>query len=368
MSIEVRMNNWKERLTRQEEVLTGARGHIICCAWYDDRGPWPDYNVEGQSAVLSEEFLARHAYDLGVQAARYRAFWLEGQLAVDDDYIPSAFTDWGVGATASMFTGREVSFQECTSYSTDHVIKSWDDIDKLRFDPENRWIQWELDYWRGFSSAYSEGVAVVGHFWRSPLDFANDYRGNQIFLDMYLEPGQVERLVAKCTDLIIEADRFFREQIPLLRTAPSGNWDIAWTRPGMLILNGDPVDMISAEMGERFNHSSIERLAEYSGGIFFHHHTLGVSRVTSVSKIKGLTVQNFYHDPKCAKVWDILDDEWIAASNRAAIDISQPINEAPDIDAALEKVSRGRFIIHAVSKTVDESKRLVEKVRKYDGR
>ncbi|MEI7837228.1 MAG: hypothetical protein WCK05_12575, partial [Planctomycetota bacterium] len=174
---------WQERLERQKAVLKEGRGHFVVIASYATGGPEPDiepYVIEGQTATMSEEFLRKYAYDLGVQNAVYGRRAQSAMIAAGDDAVPGIFIDWGTGATASLFTGRPVSFQEGTSYSTDTVVKRWDDIDKLRFDPENRWVKYELEFWRGVSSAYAEGIALLPKLYRSPLDLANDLRGNRI--------------------------------------------------------------------------------------------------------------------------------------------------------------------------------------------
>jgi hypothetical protein len=360
---------WKERLDRQKAVLREGKGHFVVVASCATGGPGYEgdpYVIEGQTGTLSEEFLRKHAYDMGIQSAVNCRRGMPAQAAAGDDGVSGIYVDWGTGATASLFTGREVSFQEGTAYSTDTVVKRWDDIDKLRFDPENRWVQYELAFWRGVSSAYVEGIALLPKLYRSPLDLANDLRGNRIFEDMVLEPEQVERLVERCTDMIIDADRFFHAQMPLFRKAPSGIWGVALPGREMLGVNGDPVDLISSEMGERFNHPYIERLIEYAGGLYFHHHTLGVTRVSSVAKIRGLTVQQFTPDPKCTRVYDVLDASWTAASQRATIDIWQNLFEAPNVDEALEKMSRGRFILHVHAQSLDEVRRMVERIRRLD--
>ena len=362
---------WKTRLERQRSVLKEGSGHLLVFAWYSEGGPAPagePYMIEGQTGTLSEEFLQKHAYDLGIQGVRHCTRHMNVLEAAEDDSLHCIHIDWGTGACASLFTGRPVSFQEGTAYSTDTVIKSWDDIDRLKFDPENRWVKYELDFWRGVSSAHVDGIAVNPHLYRSPLDLANDLRGNRIFEDMYLAPEQVERLVSKCADLIIELDRHYRTEIPLLREAPGGVWGVALPEPGLIGLNGDPVDLISPEMGERFNHPYIERLVDYAGDVYFHHHTLGVSRVSSVAKIRGLMVQQFTPDPKCARVYDVLDETWVEASKRVPIDIWQNLAEAPDVDAALEMMRRGRFIVRFYTPTLGECRRLIERIRRFDGR
>ncbi|MCY2926318.1 MAG: hypothetical protein NT031_12925 [Planctomycetota bacterium] len=360
---------WNQRLERQLGVLKEGRGHLVVIASYGTGGPEPKdepYVIEGQTATMSEEFIRKHAYDLGIQNVVYGRRAQCTLAAAGDDSVPGLYIDWGTGATASLFTGREANFQECTSYSTDTVVKRWDDIDKLRFDPENRWVKYELEFWRGVSSAYAEGIAVLPKLYRSPLDLANDLRGNRIFEDMILEPEQVERLIAKCTDMILDADRFFHSQSPVIRQAPSGIWGVALPGRGMLGVNGDPVDLISAEMGERFNHPYIERLIEYGGGMYFHHHTLGISRFRSVAGIAGLTVQQYTDDPKCPRVYDRLDEEWVAASRRATIDVWQNLFSAPDVDKALGIMSRGRFIVHVNAERLSDVQAMVERIRRAE--
>jgi len=360
---------WQARLARQDRYLKEGEGHFLILGGYSEGQPEQTrkHHIEGQvDERLSEEFLQAHAYDLGIQTA----LWATHQLAVseklDDDGLPGHAIDFGVGSTASLFTGGEVFFHDYTSYSLDTFVKTWDDVEKLKFDPDNRWVDYDLQFWRGFSSAYTPGLAVSPHFFRSPLDLANDLRGNQIFIDMYDEPDQVDRLTTACTNMTIEAAAFLRNEIPLLREAPSGIWGMATSSPDIVVINGDPVDLISVEMGERFNHPHIDRIGREAGLVFFHHHTLGVSRVTSVSKMKGIIVQNFIYDQKCPKVMEILDDEWIEASNRVPIDVCQDLTEAKDLDAVLAKMAQGRFIVHCYGKTSDECNELIARVRSYE--
>ena len=88
--------------------------------------------------------------------------------------------------------------------------------------------------------------------------------------------------------------------------------------------------------------------------------------MSSVAKTRGLTVQQFTPDPKCPGVYDILDDTWVEASKRAPIDIWQNIMEAPDVEAVLEKMRHGRFIIRFNTRTLDECRRMVERIRRLD--
>ncbi len=362
-------NGWQERLDRQDRFFDEGEGHFLILAGYTEGGPERTkyHEIEGQvEGLLSEEFLARHAYDLGIQTALWSEHVTAEADLVDTDYIVGNAIDFGVGSTASLFTGGQVQFEEYTSYSLDTFIKTWDDIDKLAFDPANRWVEYDLQYWRGFASAYTPGLAASPHFFRSPLDLANDLRGNQIFYDLYDAPDQVDRLLTRCTDMIIEAANYIRSQVPLLNEIPSGIWGMASSASDIIVINGDPVDLVSEEMGERFNHPHIDRIGREAGRVFFHHHTLGVSRVSSVARMKGMWVQNFIYDPKAPKILDIVDDEWVAASRKAPIDVCQNLNEAADLDAVLEKMAPGRFVVHCFAKTPDECNTFIDRIRRFD--
>lgn len=362
-------DDWRQMLAKHDRFLKEGKGHFLILSGFNRieeparRAPG---DILGCGTVLSEDFLRTRAYDLGVETCKWFEHEARMRPRTDDDSITCMSLGWGTGVTACCFTGGNAVFEECTSYSTDTFVKTWDDIDRLRFDPDNRWVRYCLEYWRGVAAVYSGGVALTPHDFRSPLDLANDLRGNRLFMDMYDAPDQVDRLVDACTTMIIEAIGFMRREIPLLAHAPSGVWGMATSSPDMIFINGDPIDLVSVEMGERFNHPYIERLAAKVGPVFFHHHTLGVSRVSSVSRIRGIIVQNFIYDRKCPKILDILDDEWIEASNRVPIHVCQNLTEAKDLDAVLEKMSRGRFIVQCHTATREECERLIAKVRSYD--
>lgn len=361
-------NEWEKRLQRQKEFFQEGKGNFLIFVQYEEgcHGSTGDFLlIERAGRHYSEEYFQKHAYDLGVEQVKFRSKKLAARLAAGDDSLPGICAEWGAGATASLFTGGDVFFHEYTSYSTDTVIKNWDDVESLCFNPENRWVQYDIAFWRGVSSAYVEGIAVLPHFFRSPLDLAYALRGNQIYEDMYLYPEEVERLVNKCTEMIIAGDCYYRNEIPLFQQAPNGIWGVALHDSPVIGVNGDPVDLISPEMGERFNQPSIERLIKHAGNgnLYFHHHTLGVSRMNGIAKISGLMAQQFEPDMKCPRIYDLIDSDWTEGSKRVPVDIWQNILEAPDIDHVLDVMKGGRFIIHFQVRTLDESLRLLDKIR-----
>ena len=361
------------RLERQRTFFCEAKGHFLVFASCSDGVVHPEVTIDldGWPALVSEDLLEERAFDLGVSKMRSVKATAVSQQRLDDDSCPfpgwlQATSDWGVGATAALFTGGDVVFEESTSYTTAPLLQTWDDLDDLCFNPDNRWVRYDLDLWRGMESEYAEGIPVTPHLFRSPLDLANDLRGNRLFIDLYDHPEQVKRLLDWCTDSIIELDKLLRREIPLLRCAPGGAWGVALPSPGMLFLNGDPVDLISDEMAREFNTPYVEKLIDYAGALYFHHHSVGVSRARTVSAIRGLTVQEILQDPNGPRLVDCVDEKLIAASWETPIDFHVYLTDTPELDRVLEQLSHGRFIVRVEGETETDCRRLVERVRRWD--
>ena len=362
--------NLGQRLAYQREFFRERKGNLLIFAEFTQGRRQGGYVIEGQGPVLSEDFLSKHAYDLGVQRIRNVKAAVVDQMEVGDDSVPypgfaPLTIDWGTGATAALFTGGDVIFQEGTSYSAAPVIHSWDKLEGLKLNLDNRWVEYELECWRGMLSEYAENLPIATHMFRSPLDLANDLRGNEIFVDLYDHPEEVKRLLDMCANAIIECDEIFRERLPQLNNLPGGVWGVALPEPGMIFLNGDPIDLISEEMGEIFNRPYVEKIIASAGSLYLHHHSIGVSRAQKVSRIKGLTVQEIIQDPNGPRLVDYITDDLITASLETPIDFGvYGLNrEVKDLDAILERLSEGRFIVRMIAETAPEAQRLVEKAR-----
>lgn len=332
------------------------------------------YAIDGQTDVLSKEFLVKNAYELGVQAV-WRANGAAVRHArVRDNWHPYINVDWGVGVTASLLTGREdVVFEKSTSYSAGPVVRSWDDLAGLSFDVDNLWIDCVRRFWHGVASAdLYEGVTVMPYMYRSPLDFANDLRGNSVFVDMHDHPREVESLVAHCARCILELDEHLRNECPILRSRPGGVWGAGFGKETKF-LNGDPVDLISEEMGRQFNNPFVEMLTSTDSALFFHHHSIGHNRANLVADIENLTVQEILQDPNGPALVEVIDDDLIKASMKTPIYFDVDISMATDYESILEKLSQGRFVISLGSAdgerlaTDGEFRKSLELARQHQG-
>jgi hypothetical protein len=181
-------------------------------------------------------------------------------ILIQDDFCPSIYINWGVGCTTGMITDGEVHFEKGTSYTTGHIIETWEDLEKFRFDPDNRWIGRALEFWRGVETQELEGLVFTPILYRSHLDLANDLRGNLLFTDLYDEPEMVDVLLDVCSDCLKKLDGIFRQEIRALREMQGGIWGTVLP-PGVIFLNGDPIDLISEEMVGRYNNPWIRQKA-----------------------------------------------------------------------------------------------------------
>ena len=267
---------------------------------------------------------------------------------IGDDWIPYIWVSWGTGGDTALLTGREddVVFYDGFSTFKEPFIKDWKDLDKLKLDLDNFWINSLRDFWRGVESAYDlEGITVSPVQFRAPLDFANELRGNDIFYDFYDYPDEVEALIEFCTDSIIKIYRHLGEVFPILRNAPGGSWGAVFGED-TLWLSGDPVDLISDKFASRFFVPSIEKLISEIGGVFLHHHSIGYKKANILSQIENLSLQEIAQDPNGPRLLDVIDDEMIEASHRVPIRLDANILEADNLDQLMEQLSQGRFILY----------------------
>lgn len=335
------------------------------------------YNICGQNPTLSKEFHRNKSFECGIQAARYAAAAASYHAKIGDDWHSYINVDWGAGISAGYITGKEdVLFERYTNYSSGPVIDDWDDLGTLKLDLDNFWIECVRRFWWGVSSEYSvTGVAVQPIMFRSPLDYANDLRGNALFLDMYENPEEVESLIEYCARCIMTIDGHLRDEIPLLRTVPGGVWGACFGN-NTIFLNGDPVDLISEEMGRRFNNPFVESLASAGKALYFHHHSIGVKRAALVSSISGLSLQEILQDPNGPLLVDMIDDEMIEASLRTPIYLDVELGQYDHWEAILERISTGRFIASLPPRRTDdyefiidnEYRKMLETARGYQRR
>ena len=115
----------------------------------------------------------------------------------DDDYIHSVFFYWGIGGITAAMTGMDPShFDNETSWLEPNL--EWESIERLRFDADNKWLQFAVNVNKALWRYWEEDYHMLPYLHRSPLDAAVGIRGSELFMEMYSEPDKVRKLCRWC--------------------------------------------------------------------------------------------------------------------------------------------------------------------------
>jgi len=265
---------------------------------------------------------------------------------LDDDLLPTAVYYTGIGSITAAQAGIEPVHGEDTSWLEPNL--DWDKIEQLKFNPDNKWLQFGLlvnnELWR----RWEEDFFVLPYLHRSPLDAANGIRGTALFEEMYTKPAKIKALTDYCTNWSLQVEELYNNNIKRPKDWGNGVWG-AWLPDNAVFVNGDPVGLISREMMLEFEQPFTEKLFTQTGGGFFHNHTIGLYQVDQVAKTKGTLIQEFATDPKTPTSVDAileggcLCDKIIESSLNVPILIEDVKPEVLDI--LLPIIKNGRFIV-----------------------
>ena len=265
----------------------------------------------------------------------------------DDDTVPTFEVFFSVGGTSAMMSGKSPIFVSDTGWYEPslHDITKFKD---LTFDPDNPWVRFDVMVAEDLINKWEGDFALMPAFHRSPLDAANGLRGDDLFLDMYDHEEDVIRLVEACADWSLSLENYLNETLCFPDGLRRGAWGLALPDKAVIV-NGDPVDLISAEQQQKFDRFSCEKLFTNTGGGFFHHHALGIRQAGNVALTEGILIQNIYTDPGLAlPAVSIIEDEdlcerIIEASLKTPIHMNGDFY--PIIDKLLPILKQGSFIL-----------------------
>lgn len=256
--------------------------------------------------------------------AWFRSGW-EALAVVPNDAIPSFQNLAGVGAIGASFVKDAVVHLEADSNYLDAPVRDWDrDVERIGFDPDNKWFKaqmWMLEYyleeWDG-----SFGLSPFTHF--DPLDLCNQWRGNNLFYDVYDHPEELKALLEKATDCVLQCEAYVRERY-MTRVGQEGSMLMVWV-PGNY-LSCDAGDLCGADTLREFGIPYTSRIARTWGGAFLHHHELGIRQVRTWEQCEGLSLQFLNRDPNTAHLGQAMPDEVLESSLRLPVSFVATFSE-----------------------------------------
>jgi 5-methyltetrahydrofolate--homocysteine methyltransferase len=184
------------------------------------------------------------------------------------DAFPKWHPNYGPGILAGVF-GSEVCYTDGTTWYNPLGVSSLAEIE-IQFDRENIW--WQRVH--QITSAAVErwkGQVVIGHTdLGGNLDILASLRGTQnLLLDLYDAPEEVDRLTSKITEAWLSA---YRELFDLIKPAGLGSacWGPCWSPGTTYMLQCDFAYMISPKMFERFVLPDLEACCNDLDHAFYH--------------------------------------------------------------------------------------------------
>lgn len=297
---------------------------------------------------------------------------LEKYYRIQDDSLPSIEVYFGIGAVTAAMSGQSPRFVSGTSWCEPFLIQE-EQAEKLEFDANNSMLKLHLMVYQNLADHWEEDFLLTPFIHRSPLDAAWGMRGNDLFFDFFDRPEFVAKLVSWCADWSIEAEHVFQTETNRPDNLERGVWNV-WLPETCVFVNGDPVDLISSDLQQEFERPYTEKLFTSLGGGFFHHHSMGISQVTNISKTKGMILQNIHQDPNVPDIFDILLNKPDIREQVLQSSMICPIHLSADghysnhylyshIDSLLPILLQGRFIIRYLGDDIMAEK-IVEKLNR----
>lgn len=168
------------------------------------------------------------------------------------DALWSAFPIWAFPWHLAM-AGCPVYRDEDNIWSLP-AIASWDQLENLRFDPENPWFQRLAEFTRA-TVAHGAGryPAGVGPFLLSPPDMLMQVRGQErLAVDLYDSPDKVLELGRRCVDLACAAMDATFALVPRYAGGYAGTSRYFWAPDKMVEAAEDVSFMMSPALHARF--------------------------------------------------------------------------------------------------------------------
>lgn len=184
------------------------------------------------------------------------------------DAWPKWYPNFGPGIVAG-FLGAQV---HCTSDTVWFEPTEWVNIKDLHpaYNANNVWWQRVQELTHTAVERWDNSVAVGFTDLGGNLDILASLRETQqLLLDLYDVPGEVDRLVNEITKLWL---RYYDELYAIIRTAGQGTtcWGAVWSPGRCYMLQSDFSYMISPQMFEQFVLPDIAACCEVLDHSFYH--------------------------------------------------------------------------------------------------
>jgi len=284
---------------------------------------------------------------------------LRSHIEIGDDRVPSVRVQFGTAQVAAAFGCRMHVFENSLPAAGNHVVKSIEDIYKLRKPAlDSGWYGKLKEFTEIFKENLPPGVHIQHPDIQSPFNNAYMIRGNDIFLDFYDDADAVGYLLDVVTDYMIELVPYLKNMI-----SDDREWFFDWGAmwKGAARISNCSLHMISPEFYTKHILPRDKKLLKAIGGGRIHYCGTSDKVMDQMFKIDDLT--GFDYDANHHNLWDICDK---IPKNITLLQWGDP-PEAQQ--STVERLLKGdwpkkrNIIIEAQAGSIEEGRELLKRLR-----
>jgi hypothetical protein len=242
----------------------------------------------------------------------------------------------------------------------DAPVDDWSRLDLIGFNPDNPYFQALLQVTRYLADRFDGNFGIRNYPHFNALDLANQFRGNELFTDIYDAPDEVREMLRRCNRAITDMERYIQEQV----IKPSGAFGAVC---GIHVENGvylscDAGDMVGPDLLEEFGKTEMQELCNTFHGAFLHHHEMGMKTLPVWAGLENLTIQHLMRDPNTVHMEDCINESIIEAS------LKVPVLFFTTYEKYMEKAeywSQGRFAVQVDVFNEEQERGILRRIQKY---
>jgi hypothetical protein len=294
---------------------------------------------------------------LDLKLAAAIAVW-RAKADLADDSIPSICPHFGI-CEHSAWLGLVAVLQTDTCLAMPS-LKSPQDLERWRLSRRTKWFQYMrkgYDYLR----SKKDGTFVLSiRGAMTPMDLANAWRGDELYLDFLLRPEFVRRLMK----FLVQAIPWYYGQLSSWADDIGGGrvfyFGGGWMDKDVIgHLSNDAAMLCSPEVYDRFGFPYEAELAKRYGGVFYHVHNERLHFVPRVSQLKGMKMLEVSNDPKTPGALDDLD-RIFGATGSANLMLH---GTADEVRASIDRLKERNVFLQVSCRDRSEAKDIVAFVR-----
>lgn len=284
---------------------------------------------------------------------------------LNDDLLFTITPWWGI-PWAEAIMGCPIWVRGGTIWAESY-LETWDGIDELGEPENNAWVSTLLEALRllvdSAAGRYAVGPAVL----RGPADTAAALRGTERFyLDLYDNPKKVERLLRRCTEVILRVSQLQMEIIPPFYGGAS-NYMGVWAPGRNVVISDDLAAFMSPAFYRTFLEVHHRRLTEAFPWTLIHLHATGLGFLDHLLAMPGLDGVQIVIEPSGPSVSQLIPTLRKVQARKRVVLVANKSEDMHDEDLfqVIEALCTGSLFVIVERSSVAEAQGLLSRVRHH---